>query len=229
MIFFEKEGATQGSDQNIGLTGQGGQVYGAGVGQRDGAVGSGGLAGQQQGERSSDDLAPAHDDGVLPGGGNFPEAQDFQNASGGAGKESGRIAEQEFSKIERVEAVDVLGGGDPCVNNVVGEGGGKRGLNQDAVDLGIGVESIDFLEEGGKRRGFRENEGPAGDTHLLGALFLPRDVSPGGGILADADEDEPRADAACLELFDAAGGFPVGTGRKSFPIEDPCRHGFRMP
>jgi hypothetical protein len=45
-----------------------------------------------------------------------------------------------------METVDILCGRDVGIDCVVGEGRRERGLNENTVDEGIGVERVDFLE-----------------------------------------------------------------------------------
>jgi len=92
------------------------------VGKGDGTVGSWRFPGEEGGEGATDDLTATHDHGVFAYGRNFTKAKNLHNSCGRAGQKTSGIAQEEFSEIDRVESVDVLCGGDPSIDNVVGEG-----------------------------------------------------------------------------------------------------------
>lgn len=224
MLLGEKEGTPQCSDENVRLSSDRGKVRGAGVGDGDGAIGPRRFAAEENGEGSSDDLAAANDDGVLPGGGDLAKTEYFQNSGWCAGKKTGGIADEELAEIDGMETIDVFGGGYAGVHDVVGQARRERGLDEDAVDFWIGVEGVDFLEEGGKRGGFGENESAAGNSDFLGPCFLARDVGAGGGILADSDEDEAQGDASISQGGNAGGGGQMDLGGEGFAVEDAGGH-----
>lgn len=201
----------------------------AGVGERDRAVGSRGFPGEQNGQGSPDNLAAAHHDRMLAGGGNFPKAKDFQNPSGGAGQKPRGIIEKKLPKIHGVEAIDILGGRDPGIDDVVGQAFRQGGLNENAVNLGVGIEGIDFPEEGREGGVFREHQGPTVDADFPRALFLAGNVGSGGGIFSHPDKDQPGGYALLTEGLHPLRGLLMNLGGESFPIKKVGGHWPRMP
>src|SRR5262245_19034116 len=61
--------------------------------------------------------------------------------------------------------------------------------------------------------------GPRLDAQSLTRFFLHPDIDPGGGILPDADEDEPGLDAAGLQRANASGGVRVNLLCNGAPID----------
>lgn len=166
---------------------------------------------------------------MFAGGGNFPKAENFQNAGRSAGQKSGRIIEEKFSEIHRMETIDILGRGDVAVNEIMGKPSRQGGLNENAVDFRVGVEGVDLPQEGGKGGVFRKHEGATGDADLPGAFLLAGDIGPGGWILTHANENQSGSDSQLTELLHPLGSLLVDLGGKSFPVEKSGRHAERMP
>jgi hypothetical protein len=127
-----------------------------------------------------------------------------------------------------MEAVDILCRRDVGIDCVVREGRREGGLNENAVDEGIGVERVDFMEKGGQGGGGGKNESATGDADFFGACFFAGNVGAGGGVFPNANKDKFRGDASFVEGGDANCSFAVNRTGKSFSIEDVCRHGKRL-
>ena len=95
-----------------------------------------------------------------------------------------------------METVDILCGRDVGIDCVVGEGRRERGLNENAVDEGISVQRVDFLEKGREGGGGGKNESATGDADFFGSGFFAGNVGAGGGVFPNADEDKFRGDAS---------------------------------
>jgi len=98
-----------------------------------------------------------------------------------------------------METVDILCGRDVGIDCVVREGRRERGLNENAVDEGIGVERVDLMEKGGQGGGGGKNESVTGDAHFLGSGFFAGNVGAGGGVFPNANKDKFRGDASFAE------------------------------
>jgi hypothetical protein len=117
-----------------------------------------------------------------------------------------------------MESVDILCRRDVGIDCVVGEGRREGRLNENAVDEGIGVERVDFMEKGGQGGGGGKNESVTGDADFFGAGFFAGNVGAGGGVFPDANKDKLRGDATFFEGGDANSSFAVNRTGKSFPI-----------
>ena len=204
-------GAADGGDQDVGLAGDGGEVGGAGVADRDRAV----LPQQQAGHRLADDGAAPDDHRPAAGEGDAVALEQGDDAGGGRRGEP-RLVEPEAADVDRVEAVDVLVGIDAVEHPLLVDLPGERELHQDAVDRVLGVELVEQGEElvlGGLGG---EPEGAAQHADLGAALDLAAHVGLGGGIVADQHGDELRRPGARREhLADACRhlGADLGGGR----------------
>jgi hypothetical protein len=144
VLLGQEKGAAQGTDQDVALPGDRGEIGSAGVGKSDGAVGVGGFTREENGERSAHDLAATDDHGVFSLGWNFSEAENFENSCWGAGKKPSGISQKKFSEVHWMKSVDIFGGRDTGVDLIVGECRGKGGLDEDSVNFWIGIEGVDF-------------------------------------------------------------------------------------
>ena len=117
-----------------------------------------------------------------------------------------------------MEAVDILCGRDVGIDRVVREGRRERGLNENAVDEGIGVERVDFSKKGRKGGGGGKNESVAGDADFFGAGFFAGNVGAGSGVFSDANKDKLRGDATFFQGGDANCSFAVNRTGKGFSI-----------
>jgi hypothetical protein len=117
-----------------------------------------------------------------------------------------------------MEAVDILCGRDVGIDCVVREERREGGLNENAVDEGIGVERVDFMEKGGQGGGGGKNESATGDADFFGASFFAGNVGAGSGVFPNANKDKLRGDASFSEGGDANCSFAVNRTGKSFSI-----------
>ena len=101
-------GAADGGDEDVGLAGDRGQVGGLRVADGDGGVGPRLLLEGEQGDGFADDEAAAEDDNVLAVQFHAGAHEQFHDAGGRAGDESGIIFLGDLAEVDGVEAVDVL-------------------------------------------------------------------------------------------------------------------------
>ena len=127
-----------------------------------------------------------------------------------------------------MESVDILCRRDVGIDCVVREGRREGGLNENAVDEGIGVQGVNFLEKGRQGGGGGKNEGVTGDADFFGAGFFAGNVGARGGVFPNANKDKFRGDASFAEGGDANCSFAVNRTGESFSIEDMCGHGKRL-
>jgi hypothetical protein len=80
-------------------------------------------------------------------------------AAGLRGPEGGRIAEDQLAHIDWMEAVDILARIDAAHHRVGIDVGRQRGLDEDAVDRRVAVETIDDCEQFLRARFGRQDDG----------------------------------------------------------------------
>lgn len=97
-------------------------------------------------------------------------------------------------------------------------------MNQDSVNFGIVVEGIDLAKEIRERCGIGQNESRTRNADLFCTAFFTGYVGAGGGVLPDANKDQPRGDAPFRKGGDTKCSFAVNRAGKNFSIEDMCRH-----
>ena len=182
----DEAGLADRGDDDVGQPDDSGQVFGARVGDGDGAVAT--LGEEQGGGGLADDERAADDDGVLTGGLDPGAAEEFDDASGRASGESARDFLDEATDALRAKAVDILVGRDAVEDFSLGEVLGQRGLDEDTMDRGVGVEGVEVGEELGlgDRLGKELERGLHADLGC--GLLLLGHVGDRGGIVADADE-----------------------------------------
>ena len=93
--------------EDIGRTGDAGQVAAAAVANGHGGVAAGPFLHEHHGDRLANDLAAAHDDHVGPGRGNLMPQEDLLDAVRSAGQEQ-RPALHDAADVLGMEGVDVL-------------------------------------------------------------------------------------------------------------------------
>lgn len=186
----DEVGAPDGGDEEVGLSGDGGEVGGAGMTDGDGGVAGEGFAHHEEGGGFADDLAAPEDDDVFTFGLDAAAGDEFDDAGGGAGDETGIVFLAEFADVEGVEAIDVFVGGHAVEGFGFVEVFGKGGLHEDAADFGVGVEGVDAFKEGfaGDVGGEEVELTPDADTG--GGLFLFADIGDRGRIFPDADKGD---------------------------------------
>ena len=174
-------------DDDVGAADDIGEVARPRMGDGDGAA----LLDQQLRHRLADQDRAADDDGVEPRKLAEPVLEQHQAAERGAGDEAGQ-AQRQPAGADRGQAIDVLARVDPVDHRLLVEMVGKRQLDEDAVDRGIGVEPVDQRVQrllggiGGKQ--VLEALHAAGH----GLLALVADIDLAGRILADQHHREPR-------------------------------------
>jgi hypothetical protein len=127
-----------------------------------------------------------------------------------------------------MKAVDIFCGRDVGIDLIVGERRGEGRLNENAMNEGISVQGVDFMEKGGQGGGGGKNEGAASDADFFGAGFFAGNVGAGGGVFPNANKDKFRGDASFVEGGDANCSFAVNRTGESFSVEDMCGHGKRL-
>ena len=103
-----------------------------------------------------------------------------------------RPAEVEPAGVDRVDAVDVLRGVDRLDHAVLVDVVGQRQLDEDAVDVVVGVQLGDAREQLVLRRVGGQPEVARVDAGLRRGLLLQVDVDVRGGVVADEHRGEAR-------------------------------------
>nr|WP_308169766.1 hypothetical protein [Acrocarpospora catenulata] len=202
-------GRAYGGYQDVGLSGDCGQVGGSGV-----AVGDGGVAAEQEHAGGlAEDGAAAHHDGVFSGEVDLVLVEQAQDAGRSAGVEAGQ-AEAHRGEGVRGNSVDVLFWGDGLEGGPLVDVLADGVLQEDAVHAGVRREGGEGVDEflGGGRGGKRDV--PGSDADLLASGALHADVGDRGRVVADQDGGEAGGLAGLLgdrgdsgrAFFDDAGG-----------------------
>ena len=146
------------------------------MGEGDSAVGVSRFTREKDSERSAHDLAPANDHGVFPLGGNFAEAENFENSCRGTWKKTGGISKEKLSEVYWVKTVDIFGGRDAGIDLIVGKCWGKGRLDEDSVNFWIGIEGVDFGQESREGGPFRKHQGMTRNADFLGPRLFSRNI-----------------------------------------------------
>ena len=149
----------------------------------------------KQRHRLADDHAAADDDGFRAVGVDAGNFQQLHAAGRGAGDEAGRVFEHELGDVFRVEAIDVLARVDLADDGFLVDVLGRRRLDEDAVDGGVGVEIADDLEQfllGGFRGQF---DFQRVESELGAGAGFRADIDLRRGIAADQHHGEAGPDA----------------------------------
>src|SRR5829696_7646960 len=214
--------------QHVGLAGEPRQVPGAGVAEGHGGVGPRGLGRQEHGQGPADQQAPADDDHVAALDRDPLAAQQLDDADGRAGGEPG-VAAQQPALVLRVEAVDVLGRVDGVLDLDRVQPGRQRQLDQDAVDLLVGVEPGhrgQHVPLGGVGR---QLDPPRPDPRPLGRPLLGADIDAGGLVVADQHRGQGRAPALGGQLLDLLGQLGPDRRRRRPAVQHPRDHRHLSP
>ena len=123
-----------------------------------------------------------------------------------------------------MQAVGVLGGVHPQQRLVEVEAFRQWVLNQEAVDLRIGVESIDDGKQIGLRRRGIEVLVKRAQAHLLAGFVLLAHVARAGAVVADENRSQPGHDAALGQRCDALGTLGEDRLGYRFTCKKLCRH-----
>ena len=127
-----------------------------------------------------------------------------------------------------MEAVDVLCGIDGFENPLGIDLLGKRKLNEDAVDVVVGIEISDELQHvigGGITR---RSVHPAGHVELFASGDFAFDIQLGSGIVTDQDSGEAGADILRLQAGDFVFQLKENLIADFRAIENLCGHGKRI-
>ena len=186
-------GAAGGDDEDIGLTGDGGHVYGAGVAGCDGGVG----VKEHFRDGKAHDVAPADYDGPLALGVHADGLQQLHDAGGGAGSYV-RGFLPEPGDVEGVEAVHVLFAGDGLDDAGFGDLLRQGKLDQDAVYGVVLVEGAHEVKEFVLGGCIGKDDGAVADAHGLAGLFLVADVNHAGGVFTHAHDHQVRNPSVLL-------------------------------
>ena len=113
----------------------------------------------QQGDGLADEQAAAENNDVTARELDAGTGEEFHDAGGRAGNETGLVLLRNFAEIDGAQPVDVLGRGDAAEDGEFIKVRGQRGLDEDAVHRGIGVQAVDQREQllRGNRRGRQEH------------------------------------------------------------------------
>src|ERR1051326_1715829 len=103
--------------------------------------------------------------------------------------------------------------------------GRERGLDEDAVNSRIGVETVDVPEQLGLGGGLGQDLVGRSDPQAGAHALFHAHVDPRSGILAHTQESQGRPDPALPEGLDAPGGVGVELLGDGAPVnEDGRRH-----
>ena len=113
---------------------------------RDGAVTRSALVQKELRHRLPDDVATAEDDAVLTSCLDLIAAQELDYSLWGS-RDEARKADAHTPNIDRVEAIDILFWADRFDDALLIDVLGEGKLDDEAVNFGIAVETVDFAEE----------------------------------------------------------------------------------
>ena len=195
-------GLAGGGDDDIGLAGLGGQVFGSGVAQGDGGVLA--AAGKHQADGAANGHTAADDHGLGAVELNAEASQKVQAAVRGA-RQGRLLVEHELAQIDRVQAIGILGGVDSLEDGVFIQVLGQRQLDDVAGAGVIGVELIDdglelFLRDVG-----RQVLADGVDTELFAVAVLHLHIGLGAGVFTDQDGGEAGGNPLVLQRGHALG------------------------
>ena len=162
-----RPGLAGGDDHDVRAADLGGEVAGPRVADRDRRV----LADEQERGRHADDRRAADDDGVAARDLDAGPTEDLERGVGRR-REEPVVAEAEQAGVERMDAVDVLGRVDGVDDRPQADRRRKRHLDDDPVDLRVGVELAD--------RGRRRAASVASPSSSTKRPSMPTLAQPGG-------------------------------------------------
>ena len=154
----------------------------------DGGIARASLLHHEEGRWFADDLAAAEHDDVLAFGFDAAALDELDDAGGGAGYETAAVFLAEFTDVDRIKAVDVLAGKDTVEGFCLVDMLGQRCLDEDAVDVGVGIQCIDLGKECFFGNVLGEQSEAAFDADAFGGFLLLAYVGYGCGVIAYADE-----------------------------------------
>ncbi len=186
-----------GGNQNIGAAHDFGKIARFGMANGDGGV----CMHEEKRHGFADDITSAKDNGVGAFDGDLVATQNFHAAGGSAGDESGTTGD-ELAEIDRVEAIDVFRRSNRFKDAFGIDLGGKRKLNQDAVNIVVIVQVGDELKHVvGGSVGWRKVK-PMGHAELLAGSDFVFDINVGGGILTNENRSKAGTNALGVKAGD---------------------------
>ena len=224
-------GAAGRGDEDVGFSGDRGQVGRVGVTERDGGVGALPFLGEHRGERHADQPAASHDDDVFAGRVGAAADEELLNAVRRGGQVA-FAAQQDASLVDRVEAVDVLEGVDAVDQEVGIDALGQRQLEDDSVYIGIGVEQVDAVADStlglpGIEADFDSVDDDLDPGFLTGLVFAAY-VAGRGEVVADEDDGEMRRESADDHVLDLPRQRLADAGSDGGAVNDRGRHAVRV-
>ena len=207
MVGAEKMGTPDCGDYDVRRAGDGGQVFRARVGDGHGGIAARAALHEKERHGFSDNHAPAHDDRVFASGFDAGFLKEADAAERSAGNKSSGILERELGDIHGVETINIFAWIDGADDRGFVDLWRGRGLDEDSVDGGVGVE---FFDEGEKlllccvgREFFLHRV----EAEFGGFAVLRAHIRAGGGIIAHEHHGEAGLDAALAQGVHALFGF----------------------
>ena len=188
-------GFADGYNQDVGLTGQLGDVLGFAVADGHGAVEP--FARKEVGDGGADDVAAAEHYAVLARGFDTVAFEQGADAHGGGGDE-GLFTQDHAAYVDGCEPVNVLVGRDGVDDVLLVDMLGQGKLDDEAVDFGVGVEKVDGAEQLLLGDGLREAVDGGDESDLVAGFFLVGHVGLAGTVVAYDDRGQMRG-AVSLE------------------------------
>ena len=207
MVGSEEMGTPDGGDDDVGRACHGGEIFRARVGDGHGGIPARAAPHQKERHGFSDNHAAAHHDGVFSSGFDAGFLKQADAAERRAGNEPAGILHREFGDIHGVESVHILAWIDRADDGRLVDLGRGRGLDEDAVDGGIGVEFLDEGEEFGLRGIRGEFLLHRVEAEFGGLAVLRAHIGAGGGVVAHEHDGEAGLDAALAQGVHALLGF----------------------
>ena len=198
---------------------------------RDGRVGALTFLGEHRRQRHPDQPAASDDDHVFAGGIGTAAHEQLLHAVGRCGQIT-LASLQDPTLIGRVQAVDILERIDSLQQDVGMYAFGDGELEDDTVNVGIGVEQIDAIPDPAFgllwfRVGFDLVDDDL-DPRLLTGPLLAGHVRRGRRIVANEDDCEMGEQSAGDHVLDLPGQRLADTGGNGSAINDRGRHTLRV-
>jgi hypothetical protein len=197
-----KPRAADGGDQDVGLPRHLTQVPRLRVANRDRRV----LMQQQHRRGLAHDIAAAHDDGVRAGHGNPAALEDLDDAGRGARGER-RTASLQSAGIDGMKSIHILGRVDGVEQSLGVDLGGKRQLNENAVDVVAVVEGVHQVQHVFGGDGIRRRDQVAEEAEIGAGLHLAADIDLRSRHIANQHGCQAWANALCGEPAHILGDF----------------------
>ena len=145
MLRTEKLRTPEGGDEDIRLAANRGKIRGARVGHGDRGIRAFGQ--EQHGHGFADNKAASDDHGAGSAGRDLAGAEQLEAAERRAGDEGGRIFHGQGGHVERMESIDVFARVDGADHGRFVDLLRGGGLDEDAVDGRVGIETGDEADQ----------------------------------------------------------------------------------